>query len=127
MPQQNFYIPQWRMWNWKLISPVFVSLQLSRSRQSYRETENALAQLDDDVSKIEQEIRGVWASANVQMMRGFEYRLKEVGKERKRINFVRVKLREAIDAMLQHFPEMEKLNDPELRATFGQEYRNPSA
>ena len=105
MPQTNFYIPQWRMWNWKLISPIFVSVQLERSRQSYRETDNALALLDNDVRNIEQEIRSKWASANVQVMRAFEARLKEVARERKRINFVRLGLREAIDAMLEHFPE----------------------
>lgn len=111
MTKPNFYIPQWRMWNWRLISPVFVSVQLERSRQAYRETDNALANLDGDIAKIEQEIRGQWESANVQVMRAFEARLKEVARERKRINFVRLRLREAIDAMLEHFPQLEKVGE----------------
>lgn len=111
MPTTLFYIPQWRMWNWKTVSPVFVSLQLSRARRSYRETEGALLILDSDVTKIQQEIRGVWANANVQMMRAFLARLKEIQKERKRVNFVRIKLRESIEAMLEHFPEMDKIEE----------------
>lgn len=118
MPRQNFYIPQWQMWNWKLISPVFVSLQLARSRSSYRETDDALAQLDKEVRNIEQEIRSVWMTANVQAMRAFQARLREVGIERRRIGFVRLKLRRAIDAMLEHFPQLDKTEEY-ARESFG--------
>lgn len=99
MPRPNFYIPRIDLWNWRLISFTFVDVQLKRAQESYAQTDNALAILDEDVSKIEQEIKGVWATANVQMMRAFQARLKEVGAERKRIGYVRLKLRGVIDRM----------------------------
>ena len=102
MTKPNFYVPNVAMWNWRLISAGFVRIQLDRANRSYSETDNALVQLDADVDKIEQEIRGKWASANVQVMRAFEARLKEVGAERKRIHYVRTKLRTVIDRMRSH-------------------------
>jgi len=102
MPKPVFYIPQWRMWNWRLLSSNFLDYQYKRCVDSYKETDGAMAVLDEDVSKIEQEIRGVWASANVQMMQAFEARLKEIRAERKRVAYCQLKLREAIDAMNNH-------------------------
>ena len=67
--------------------------------------------LDADVIKIQQEIRAKWADANVQIMRAFLARLKEVSLERKRINYARIKLREAIDVMITHFPELDKVEE----------------
>jgi uncharacterized Zn finger protein len=98
----TFYIPNIAMWNWRLVSPAFVKVQMERAKLSMAETDNALDILDADVMKIQQEIKGVWANASVQMMRAFEDRLKEVGRERKRIMFVRMRLREVIDRMSTH-------------------------
>jgi len=97
--QTRFYIPQVRMWNWKLVSPAFVKLQYQRAAQSYRETDQALYNLEQDLEKINQEIKGQWAQGSVQVMRAFESRYKEVRAENKRIAYVRVKLREAMDQM----------------------------
>lgn len=104
--QTRFYIPQVRMWKWELVSPLYVKLQLERAQQSYRETDQALYNLQEDLEKINQEILGKWAIGSVQVMRAFEARYKEVRAENKRISYVRMQLREVIDEMLKH------LNNP---------------
>lgn len=102
MPTQNFYIPQWHLWNWRLVSPVFISIELTKAKRSLEETDNAMRQLELDVKQVEQEIKAKWAIANVQVMRGFEARLKAIRAERKRIGFVQKRLRDACDAMTEH-------------------------
>lgn len=105
MSKPQFFIPNVDHWKWNLVSPTFVKLQLSRANMSYDETTNALDNLDADTMKIQQEIRGQWAGANVQVMRAFEERLKKIGGERKRIMYLRLKLREVIDIMREHLKE----------------------
>ena len=106
----QFYIPNITMWNWRLVSPIFVKLQLSRCQLSFSETDNALENLNIDVRNIEQEIRGAWATASATHMRAFEARLKEVRAERKRIMFVRLKLQAVIDRMTDHLAELRDVS-----------------
>ena len=100
--KHQFYIPNIAMWNWRLVSKGFVELQLSRAQASYRETDDALLNLEADLEKINQEIRGKWATGSANVMRAFEARYKEVRAENKRVMYVRLKLREAIDRMNSH-------------------------
>ncbi len=100
--KRQFYIPNISMWNWQLISPNYVKLQLERAQLSYRETDDALRNLETDLQNINQEILSKWATGSATVMRAFEARYKEVRMENKRIMYVRLKLREVIDRMNSH-------------------------
>lgn len=103
---RQFYIPNVSMWNWSLVSPSFVKLQLERAQLSYRETDDALNNLETEIQNINKEIRAKWATASATTMRAFEARYKEVRAENKRISYVRLKLREVIDRMKNHLEVM---------------------
>jgi hypothetical protein len=99
MKPRTFYIPNITFWHWERLTRTFVDVQRKRAMESFAETENALAQLDSEVDNIGNEIKSVWASANVQHMRAFEARLREIKSERRRIEYVRFKLRGVLDRM----------------------------
>lgn len=105
MTRPQFYIPNVTFWHWERLTRTFVDVQRKRAMESFAETENALAQLDEDVHNIELEIKGKWATGSASIMRAFEYRLKKIGQERKRIEGVRFRLRSVLDRMNA---EMEK-------------------
>lgn len=100
MPVLNFYIPNVDFWKWELISEQFVKLQLARARESYVQIDGAIRLLDVDRANVEREIRSVWAVANVQHMRAYQSRFKEIAKERKRLHYLRMKLETVINRML---------------------------
>jgi hypothetical protein len=100
MPKPQFYIPQTRFWNRKLISESFVRIQLERSRQSYREITSALSLLEEVQHEIHRSILKDWGDANVQTMRSYEAKLRELGKERKTLNYLLMLMRERINDML---------------------------
>lgn len=95
------YVPRPNDWNWKAISQTFVELQLAKGRKSYVVLDQDLALLNDDMHKIELEIRAKWAEASVQVMRAFEARAKEIRRERKRIAYLQLLLRQSIDQILE--------------------------
>jgi hypothetical protein len=86
--QRDFYIPNSWAWNHRLVSEVYVNIQKKRAIEEQRHAQGTLDVLDLDVLKIEQEIKGKWADANVQIMRAFQARLKEIGAQRKRVAWV---------------------------------------
>lgn len=102
--QTRFYIPQTQLWNWEHVSPLFVKLQLERARQSYRDTEQVLVNVEADLENINREILSEWAQGSIQVMRAFEARYKEVRRENKRVMYCRKLLREVMDKMI-HFLE----------------------
>ena len=98
----QFYVPNLRFINWRVVSRTYIELQLKRAQESYRETDNALALLEERIKTLQAGIRTVWETANANDMREFERKYKEVRQENKRLAFVRLRLREAIDEMLEH-------------------------
>jgi len=102
MKKRNFFIPNVDNWRWERIERRYVRQMYDRSTESLVEIEGALAQLDADVSKIEQEIKGVWASANANMMLAFEGRLLDVRLERRRILNIQRKLLGVMDRLRAH-------------------------
>ena len=85
---RDFYIPNSWAWNHKLVSEVYVNIQKKRAIEEQRHAQGTLDVLDLDVAKIEQELKGRWADGSVQVMRAFQARLKEIGRQRKRIAWV---------------------------------------
>lgn len=101
---RDFYIPNSWAWNHRLVSELYVSIQKRRAIEEQRHAQGTLDVLDLDVLKIEQEIKGKWASANVQVMRAFQARLKAIGAQRKRVNWVLRRL----DSVLVDIEDIEK-------------------
>lgn len=99
MKRTNFYVPKLDHLHWNTTTRVWMQHEKELALGSFAQTESALAQLDEDVSKIEDEIRGVWTTASAQMMRAFEDRLKLVRAERRRVDSVRRKLRGVLDRL----------------------------
>lgn len=99
MTKSNFYVPNVTFWHWERLTRTFIEVQRKQALESFAQTENALAQLDYEVESIGNEIRSKWAGASVNVMRAFEARLKEVRKERRRIEHIRFVLRGVLDRM----------------------------
>ena len=97
----QYWIPATRMWRSDLVSEIFVRLQLARARQTYRDTETDLRNLDEDIRNVQQEIKAKWSTATANVMRAFEQRLRGIGRERGHLMYVRKRLRESIDTMLE--------------------------
>lgn len=99
---RQFYIPNVSMWNWSLVSPVFVKLQLQRAEQSYKETEDALENIEREIKEIRKQVWAEWGTASANRMRDFARKIVEMNPEVKRIHYVRLKLREVIGEMEAH-------------------------
>jgi len=110
MKKRNFFIPNVDHWRWERIERRYVRQMYDRSSESLVEIESALAQLDGDMVNIEQEIKGVWASASATMMRAFEGRLLDVRLERWRIVKQRTKLLGVMDRMRAYLNESKAIN-----------------
>jgi len=101
MPKRLHYrVPEVSFWKSDVVSESFIRVQLKLARNTHNDTDKDLANLDADILAVQQEIRAKWASANVQVMRGFEQRLRQIKIERRYLFFIRKRLENAIDAML---------------------------
>lgn len=96
---RQFYVPDTTHWNWRLVSPVFVKLQLTRAQDSYVETDKALASIEAEVREIRKRVWEEWETASATRMRQFERQIKDMSPEVKRIHYVRKLLRDRIDEM----------------------------
>src|SRR5690348_15835853 len=96
---RQFHVPNASMWIWKLVSPVFIRLQLERAQNSYQATENARGQIEPELKSICKEIWREWGTASVNRMHEFMHYPKEMSPEVRPIRIVRLSLRTVIDEM----------------------------
>lgn len=106
---RQFYVPDVTHWNWSLISPVFVRLQLSRAEESFKQTELALSSIDEQIAEINKQIKAEWTTASATRMRQFEHQIKALSPEVRRIHFVRKRLVEVMGEMDIHLAHTRRV------------------
>ena len=92
----TYHVPSTWAWNPRLVSESFVRVERERTLNALANLNQDESNLDDDCFRIEQEIRGQWATANANVMRAFQERLYGIKKERARLNGVGKKLNHAL-------------------------------
>lgn len=99
MTKSVYYVPNVVGRRWSLVSKATIEVERHRTLKTFAQTEVALVSLDADLEKIEQELLGVWADASLQVVQAFERRHRVVQIERRKLERIRKRLREALEVL----------------------------